>query len=152
MESNSANEAPTIRDTRPFITRDRVADNPEAYKELVKAPAQCPVCMCDMIDMGGCANSANSPLLGEVASRCTHFACWKCWQEIWIRDQRSAKCPICRTNVYRWLLNSYDRPAVTSLEFGRFILEALFHMQGREGCEELSQQGWSIIQRMRPPP
>jgi hypothetical protein len=153
MASNSAAPVSTDskgKDGRPFIDRAWVADNPDAYKELIKHPEQCPICMEDMCGVGDHDDSANSPLLGEVASRCTHFACNSCWQQIWFRDQRSAKCPICRTNLYRWLMNCYDRPATTVKEYTVFILRSLLHMQGREECKDISDYGWAIIQRMRP--
>ena len=154
MESDSAvkpADTTKMRDTRPFIDRAWVSDNPEAYKELIKHPTQCPICMIDLTEGSTSANSANSPLLGEVASRCTHFACYSCWLEIWIRDQRSAKCRICRTNVYRWLLNTYDRPAATMKENSLFILGALVFMSDREECNALACNGWSLLERIRPP-
>jgi Zinc finger, C3HC4 type (RING finger) len=154
MASNSPAPASTDskgKDNRPFIDRAWVADNPEAYKELLKHPEQCPICMEDLCSEDNRPDSANSPLLGEVASKCTHFACNSCWSEIWLRDQRSAKCPVCRTNLYRWMQNCYDRPAVTMREYGVFIIQALVFMQGREECKVAVEQGMSIMQRMRWP-
>ena len=84
-------------DTRPLITDVWAAANPAEWERLcASCPAECPVCF-----ESRPRNSMDAAFCHETMStRCTHWACLACWQQIGRRDRR---CPICHDDLTAWL-------------------------------------------------
>ena len=76
-----------------------VAANPQLYHTFAQPPEACPVCFQSFTE----ENPAKSPLLGECALTCRHFACEDCWAQIMDGHGSTWKCPICRADVRSWL-------------------------------------------------
>ena len=84
-------------DTRPLITYEWIAANPAEWDRLyASCPGDCPVCLQprprDAMDAAMCHEG--------VHTRCTHWVCINCWEQIAGRDRR---CPICRDDLSEWL-------------------------------------------------
>ena len=75
------------------------AANPELYHTHAQPPEACPVCFQSFTE----ENPAKSPLLGECAPTCRHFACEDCWAQVMDLHWSAWKCPICRADVRSWL-------------------------------------------------
>ena len=77
-----------------MATVDRlwIAQNIEKYKELLeRRPTHCPVCYESFS-----GKDADSPLLSDIPSTCTHWCCKECWQKV---ASTNAECPICREDI-----------------------------------------------------
>ena len=85
------------------ITKAWCAENPERYHELAQPPGCCPICMEAFTD----DNPANSPLLGDSASRCRHWACDTCWLHFMNGHPSTWKCPWCREDLRKWMGESF---------------------------------------------
>ena len=80
-------------DNRPLITDEWRAQHPEEWQRLWQKPEECSVCH-ERPDIW------DGPMNSDVPTRCTHWACVTCWEEIASRDRR---CPICRDDLSVWL-------------------------------------------------
>ena len=81
------------------ITKAWCAENPERYHELAQPPECCPLCTEAFSD----DRPANSPLLGDSASRCRHWACEACWLHLMNGHPSTWKCPWCREDLRAWM-------------------------------------------------
>jgi hypothetical protein len=91
-------------DRRPILQdlyfTDRAAWQ-RIWDEQGRVP-ECPVCHTergpDMITDG--------PMNSDVPTRCPHFLCTACWQNLYNRYEEGhteeVRCPICRDDVTRW--------------------------------------------------
>ncbi len=86
-----------------LITKSWCADNPERYRELAQPPEHCPICL----EAFTADKPANSPILGDRASTCRHWACDDCWLAIMDGPPRSWKCPWCREGLQTWMGESF---------------------------------------------
>jgi hypothetical protein len=81
-------------DQRPLITPQFREQNEEEWNRLWNNRSdQCPVCQ-ETPDIW------DGPMNSDVPTRCTHWACVICWDQITARDRR---CPICRDDLSEWL-------------------------------------------------
>ena len=82
------------------VDRRWIAQNLDKFKELLeKRPRECPVCY-ESFSLGS-EKEADSPLLSDSPSACTHWLCKECWQKVAITN---AECPICREDLSSWLI------------------------------------------------
>ena len=72
-------------DTRPLTTGALPASTPE----------ECPVC-----NETGDEAVWRNPQQSQIPTRCNHYLCASCWEEVAMHDQR---CPLCRTDVSGWI-------------------------------------------------
>ncbi len=84
-----------------------VAQNPEQFLELSKPPPACEICF----EPFSAGSPACSPLLGDRATSCRHFACEDCWLAIMGQREEQWRCPQCRADLRPWLRD----------EFGQFL-------------------------------
>ena len=82
-----------------MLTQAWCTENPERYHELAQQPENCPICMEAFTDDW----PAQSPIPGDRASRCRHWACTKCWLKIVDDHPSNWKCPWCREGLQTWL-------------------------------------------------
>lgn len=87
-----------------LVNRMWVATHPNEFAALLKPPDSCPVCMEEFSMQPGDPGNPYSPLGSDCETRCTHFACQSCWEEILNKD---AKCPMCRESLWEWLYKSF---------------------------------------------
>ena len=82
-------------DMRPLITPRWRDENPQEWDRLWNLSIRdvCPVCH-ERPDV------RDGPMNSDVPTRCTHWACVGCWEQIAQRDMR---CPICRDDLSHWL-------------------------------------------------
>jgi hypothetical protein len=85
------------------ITKSWCAQNPERYRELAQPPECCPICLEAFTE----DKPANSPLLGDRASTCRHWACDDCWLSVMDGPPSSWKCPWCRVGLQKWMGESF---------------------------------------------
>ena len=83
------------RNERPLITPQFREQNGDEWDRLwhLNRREECPVCL-ERPDIW------DGPMNSDVPTRCTHWACVDCWDQITDRDQR---CPICRDDLSEWL-------------------------------------------------
>ena len=100
MSGMVRSECRATPDERPLITLQLQEENREEWDRLwnLNEPEECPVCQ-ERPDIW------DSPMNSDVPTRCTHWACIECWDQITDRDQR---CPICRDTLRVWLLGRVD--------------------------------------------
>ena len=86
---------PARPDERPLITPQFREQNREEWDRLwnLNRTEECPVCH-EKPDIW------DGPMNSDVPTRCTHWACARCWVQINDRDKR---CPICRDDLSDWL-------------------------------------------------
>lgn len=87
----------------PRITKAWCAENPEQYHELARPPERCPLCL----EAFSRESPANSPVLGDRASSCRHWACADCWLQIMEGPPRSWRCPFCREKLQTWMSEAF---------------------------------------------
>ena len=86
-------------DERPLITPQFREENEAEWDRLWHSrPDECPVCH-EKPDIW------DGPMNSDVPTRCTHWACTECWDQVTDRDQR---CPICRDDLSVWLRREYQ--------------------------------------------
>ena len=67
-----------VKQNMATISRSWIANNLEAYKQMLeKRPSECLVSYESFNE-----KEANSPLLSEIPSKCTHFMCKECWEKM----------------------------------------------------------------------
>ena len=99
------------------VNRQWIAQNLDRYKELLgRRPTHCPVCYESFS-----GKDADSPLLSDMPSRCTHWLCKDCWKSV---AQNSAECPICKEDLRTWLLQTFtEKP--TNDEVQKFLISVM---------------------------
>ena len=103
------------------ITREWIAQNLELYKQLLeRRPTHCPVCYESFNE-----KEADSRLLSDIPSTCTHWCCKGCWQKV---ATTNAECPICRQDLSPWLLQQGSEQ-LTTKEVHKFLISVMC-MQG----------------------
>ena len=102
--TTSARVAP---DTRPLITPQMRIENRQEWDRLwdLNKPDECPVCH-EKPDIW------YGPMNSDTPTRCTHWGCLPCWEQIADRDRR---CPICREDLTTWLHETIARSTSTTL-------------------------------------
>ena len=91
------------RDPRPILQQLKITDR-AAWQRIWDdgRVAQCPVCHAER----GPGVIWDGPMNGDVPTRCPHFLCTACWQNLYDRYQEGrtaeVRCPICRDDVNRW--------------------------------------------------
>jgi hypothetical protein len=96
-------------DRRPILqnlyTTDRAAWR-RIWDEQSRV-AQCPVCLIER----GPRVMWDGPMSSDVPTRCPHFLCTACWQNLYNRHEEGhteeVRCPICRDDVTRWAEEQY---------------------------------------------
>ena len=116
----------TISPPMQPITKAWCAENPERYRELAEPPECCPLCLEAFTE----DQPAQSPLLGDAASTCRHWACESCWLHIMESHPSSWKCPWCRENLRNWMGATFGdaycpADAVSSAEIRQFAADVL---------------------------
>ena len=86
--------------TRPYITLDMAmgsfVDRDLWYNARVKhRDDPCPVCL-----ETKAISERHSPIDGVYGTRCSHYLCKTCWEEL-MRQER-VFCPVCRDDVSVW--------------------------------------------------
>jgi hypothetical protein len=89
--------------TPQVLTKAWCAENPERYRELARPPECCPICL----EAFTGDKQADSPILGDAASSCRHWACRDCWLKIMDGHPRTWKCPFCREGLQKWMGESF---------------------------------------------
>jgi hypothetical protein len=104
------------------ITREWIAQNVELYKQLLeRKPTHCPICYEALS-----GKDADSPLLSDIPSTCTHWCCKECWQKV---ASTNAECPICREDLSPWLL---QHGKLTTKEVRKFLISVMCMQGGSE--------------------
>ena len=100
IRMNVLSPGPARPDGRPLITPQLRELNQEEWDRLwnLNRTEECPVCH-EKPDIW------TGPMNSDVPTRCTHWACVGCWDQIADRDQR---CPICRDDLSEWLSGRVD--------------------------------------------
>ena len=88
----------------PLYTKAWVAANPELFLQLARPPEACEICY----EPFSADCRALSPLLGERASTCRHFACEECWWAIMQQSDDRRRCPQCRADLRAWLCDTFE--------------------------------------------
>ena len=103
------------------VNRQWIAQNLDRYKELLgRRPTHCPVCYESFS-----GKDADSPLLSDMPSRCSHWLCKDCWKTV---ANTNAECPICREDLSPWLLKQSSEQ-LTTREVHKFLISVMC-MQG----------------------
>ncbi len=118
VKTHKGRTVPTDSNKRmEIVSRSWIAGNLEKYKELLeRRPAECPVCYESFAQQ-----QAASPLLSDIPSRCTHFLCKACWQNI---AKLGAECPICREDLRPWLAQESDN-RLTNEQVQKFLVSVM---------------------------
>ena len=120
------------------IDRRWIAQNLEKYNELLQnKPTECPICYESFNE-----KEADSPLLSDVPTTCTHWLCKECWQNV---AGVNAECPICRTDLSPWLLKN---SGLTNRLVQQFLVSVMC-MQGGSGRAPLNHdQMFEVTQKL----
>ena len=94
----------SLKGAMPLYTRAWVAANPELFLQLARPPETCDICYEPFSE----DSPALSPLLGERATTCRHFACGNCWCAIMNQPDERWRCHICRVDVHAWLCDTFE--------------------------------------------
>ena len=134
--------------TMPLYTKARVAANPEKFLELAQPPPACEICF----ESFTAKSPARSPLLGDRATTCRHFACENCWKQIMETQPREQwKCPQCRQDVQQWLDDNYE--VCISTQFDDISMVDVFEFLKAALCElhdrpQFVEMGRRILQHL----
>ena len=102
------------------VNRQWTAQNLDRYKELLeRRPTHCPVCYESF--SGKDKANADSPLLSDIPSKCTHWLCKACWEKV---ASTNAECPICREYLSAWLLQQKSEQ-LTTREVHKFLISVM---------------------------
>ena len=63
-------------------------------------PTSTPEECADCHETAGCETVWRNPQQSQIPTRCNHYLCASCWEEVAMHDQR---CPLCRTDVSEWI-------------------------------------------------
>ena len=126
-----------------LLTKAWCAENPERYRELAQSPAECPICIEAFTE----DRPALSPILGDRASSCRHWACSECWLSVMDDHPANWRCPWCREGLQEWLGETladfgYCPPpdAVGGEEIRHFASEALRRVPLPSDLEQLARR------------
>ena len=132
----------------PLYNKAWAAANPKKYLELVQPPPECEICF----ESFTAESPACSPLLGERATKCRHFACKNCWAQIMEQPREHWRCPQCRENVQQWLDDHYEEcistpfeDNISFFELAEFLQAALRELRDRPQFVEMGKR---ILQRL----
>ena len=122
------------------VNRQWIAQNLDRYKELLeRRPTHCPVCYESFS-----GKDADSPLLSDMPSRCTHWLCKDCWKNV---ANTNAECPICREDLSPWLLQQQSSEQLTTKEVHNFLISVMC-MQGGSKPVLSHDQMFDISQKL----
>ena len=124
------------------ITKAWCAENPDRYRQLAQPPDCCPICMEAFSEY----NEARSPLTGDCASTCRHWACETCWLRVMDGHPGTWRCPYCREDLRMWMgvafADVYCPPpdAIGVDEIRRFAAEVLQRMDVPSDLAQLARR------------
>ena len=95
----------TLAEQMPLYNKEWVAANPELFLQLARPPEICDICYEPFTK----DSPALSPLLGERATTCRHWACENCWWAIMNQSDERPRCPVCRVDVHAWLCDTFEQ-------------------------------------------
>ena len=120
------------------VNRQWIAQNIDKFKELLGKSEECPVCYESLSQ-----KEADSPLLSDLPSKCTHWLCKQCWEKV---ASTNAECPICREDLSSWLLQNGSEP-LTNKEVHKFLISVMC-MQGGSQPPLSNDQMFEVIQKL----
>ena len=121
------------------INRQWIAQNVELYKQLLeRKPSECPVCYRVLN-----GQEADSPLISDIPSKCTHWLCKECWRRV---ANTNAECPLCREDLAPWLLQQSSEQ-LTTKEVHKFLISVMC-MQGGSQPVLTHDQMFEVSQKL----
>ena len=120
------------------VNRQWIAQNIDKFKELLGKSEECPVCYESLSQ-----KEADSPLLSDLPSKCTHWLCKQCWERV---ASTNTECPICREDLSSWLLQNGSEP-LTNKEVHKFLISVMC-MQGGSQPPLSNDQMFEVIQKL----
>ena len=128
------------------VDRRWIAQNLDKFKELLeKRPRECPVCYESFsLNEGGGEKEADSPLLSDSPSACTHWLCKECWQKVAITN---AECPICREDLSSWLIQQ-SSSGLTNKLVQKFLVSVMCIQGGSNRTPLTHDQMFEVSQKL----
>ena len=122
------------------VDRRWIAQNLDKFKELLeKRPRECPVCYESFSE-----KEADSQLLSDSPSACTHWLCKECWQKVAITN---AECPICREDLSPWLIQQ-SSSGLTNKLVQQFLVSVMCIQGGSSRAPLNHDQMFEVSQKL----